>query len=169
MFAILILLFTLVPAVEIYLIFTVGTKIGAFNTVMIIITTGILGAALAKSQGLQIIHEIQNKMNQGQLPGDQIIQGLMVFAGGLLLLTPGFMTDIFGFLLVLPGPRHIMMVFIKKAIGKSIHFKNQHGNQFYFFQSRAYTKSSGNEDTIEDVANSNSTDVYEAEFTKKDI
>ena len=90
MFLALLLLFTVIPALEIFLFIEIGGQIGAFNTFMIVIVTGIVGAALAKSQGLQIIQKIQTELNDGKLPADQFFHGLLVFGGGLLLLTPGF-------------------------------------------------------------------------------
>ena len=113
MFLPLLFLFTVLPAIEIYLLFKIGGEIGAGNTFLIIVTTGVVGAALAKSQGIAILNQIQQEMNKGGIPGKAIIHGLMVFAGGLLLLTPGFLTDIIGFSLVIPGPRHILYVWVK--------------------------------------------------------
>lgn len=174
MFGILFLLFTLLPALELYLLFKIGAQIGGLNTILIIILTGALGAILAKSQGLQILYNIQKKADQGELPGDQIIQGFMVLAGGLLLLTPGFLTDIFGFSLVLPGSRHILLMFVRKLIYRSIrsgnvkfyHFGQQGKNQgesseFYSYSKYNYTDE--NSPSSEDDSN-----VIEVEFTKKD-
>lgn len=130
MFPIFFLLFTLVPATELYLLFTVGAHIGALNTIFIIIGTGILGATLAKMQGLQLIYQVQHEINQGKIPGTKIIEGFCVFGGGLLLLTPGFMTDILGFCMILPGPRQMMAFFLKKWFTKAA----LNGNvQFQFF------------------------------------
>ncbi len=129
------LLFTLVPALELYLLFQVGGVIGGFNTIMLIIITGIVGASLAKSQGFSILTKIQEQTNRGELPADQIIQGLMVFAGGLLLLTPGFMTDIFGFLLVMPGSRHLLVGMVRNAVMRGM----KNGN----FQFRTFNAGSG--------------------------
>jgi UPF0716 protein FxsA len=186
MLPLLILLFTVVPALELYLLFAIGAKIGGLNTILVIITTGILGAALAKSQGLQILRNIQDQANRGELPGDQIIQGLMVFAGGLLLLTPGFMTDVIGFSLVLPGTRHLLMVLVKKMLHNSIQNGNfqvfgmgggmggssqgtSGNNGFYSYSTYTYTNSNGpenfsrTESTVVDDDN-----VVEVEFTKKE-
>ena len=120
MLPILTLLFIIIPAIEIYLLFEIGGLIGGFNTFLVIVSTGIIGATLAKSQGISILMKIQNEVNKGALPGNQIIQGLMVFAGGLLLLTPGFLTDVVGFLLILPGSRHILMFWVKKIIDQAM-------------------------------------------------
>jgi UPF0716 protein FxsA len=170
MFGILLLLFTVIPALELYLLFAIGGEIGGMNTILVIIVTGILGAGLAKSQGLKILQDIQSKASQGELPEDQIIQGLMVFAGGLLLLTPGFMTDIFGFSLVLPGTRHLLTIFVKRLVHrfiKSGNFKfqgfsmgtsSQEGNS-YSYNSTSF--SSPKEESLPEG-------VIEAEFTEKE-
>ena len=89
-----------------------------------------LGASLAKSQGMQILMRMQNDMGKGSIPGNQIIHGLMVFAGGLLLLTPGFMTDIFGFSLVMPGPRHILIIWVRKLIENAMKSGNINFSKF---------------------------------------
>ena len=89
MFLILVLLFTCIPALELYLLFSVGAQIGAINTILIIIGTGIVGASLAKSQGLELLFKIQDQLNKGQMPTGQLLQGFLVMGGGLLLLTPG--------------------------------------------------------------------------------
>jgi UPF0716 protein FxsA len=130
MFPILVLLFTVVPAIEIFLLFKIGGEIGGINTLFVIISTGIIGASLAKSQGLQILMKIQESTQRGEVPGSQIIQGLMVFAGGLLLLTPGFLTDIFGFSLVMPGTRHLLMIWVKKMIEKGMKSGNMNFQSF---------------------------------------
>lgn len=120
MFQILVLLFTVIPAIEIYLLFSIGGQIGGLNTLIVVILTGIIGAGLAKSQGLAIIQKIQGDLNSGAIPTDQFVHGLLVFGGGLLLLTPGFLTDILGISMVFPGTRHAIAVFLKKWFEKAI-------------------------------------------------
>lgn len=128
MFLAMVFLFTVLPALEIFLLFKIGGEIGGLNTFLIVVLTGITGAALAKSQGLAILEQIQTEMNKGGIPAKPIIHGLMVFAGGLLLLTPGFLTDIIGFSLVMPGTRHILFIWVQKILAnaaKSGKFKFQ--------------------------------------------
>ncbi|WP_417335693.1 FxsA family protein [Halobacteriovorax marinus] len=120
MFPILVLLFTVIPAIEIYLLFSIGAQIGGLNTLAVVILTGIVGASLAKSQGLAILASIQNDLNRGSLPTNQLMHGLLVFGGGLLLLTPGFLTDIMGICMVFPGTRHILTAFLKGYFEKAI-------------------------------------------------
>ena len=113
MFLRLFLLFTLVPAMELYLIIKVGSVIGAFNTIMIIILTGILGAYYARQQGFRVLSNIQWKMRQGSLPGDDLINGAMLLLGGALLITPGFITDFSGFALIFPPTREVIKRSVK--------------------------------------------------------
>jgi UPF0716 protein FxsA len=153
------LLFTGVPALELYILFKVGAQFGALNTILIIIGTGILGAALAKSQGLQLINNVQKELNEGKIPANEIIQGFCVFGGGLLLLTPGFVTDILGFCMILPGPRNFMAFMLKKWFERAVKSGNVH---FSFFSNvSGYNFKNPN----------NANDVFDAEFkhTQDDV
>lgn len=124
MFGILALLFILIPAIEIFLLIEIGGFIGGFNTILIVVITGIVGAALAKAQGLAVLNNVQGDLNTGKIPADQIIHGLLVFGGGLLLITPGFLTDILGFSMVAPGTRHIIVAWAKVMFKKGIESGN---------------------------------------------
>ena len=108
MFLRLFLLFTLVPALELYFIIKVGQAIGAFNTLLIIIFTGILGAFYARQQGVRVMTNIHWEMSEGRLPGDELINGAMLLVGGAFLITPGFLTDITGFALIFPLTRDMI-------------------------------------------------------------
>ncbi|MFI8575005.1 FxsA family protein [Rossellomorea aquimaris] len=108
------LLLIIVPALEIGLLVLSGQAFGLIPTVLLIITTGILGAYLAKKQGMETLRKAQQDMQSGQLPGDAIIDGLCILVGGVVLLTPGFITDAIGFLLLLPPTRKIFKPFIYK-------------------------------------------------------
>lgn len=105
MFMRLLMLFIFVPVIEIYILVKAGRHIGAMNTIALVILTGIAGASLAKSQGAQIIYKIRDALNRGELPGQELLQGAMILTGGILLLTPGFITDLFGFTLLVPFSR----------------------------------------------------------------
>lgn len=87
----------IIPAIEITLLLTVSSKIGILPTFFLILATGILGAYLAKKQGMKTLHKARQQMNSGQVPGEAIVDGLCILIGGLLLLTPGFFTDTTGF------------------------------------------------------------------------
>lgn len=102
MFLTLFLLFTVIPFIELYLLVLIGGKIGFLHTLGFIVLTAMIGAALARSQGFRVIGEIQSAMNQGKIPARELLHGALVLAGGLLLLTPGFLTDFVGFSLLVP-------------------------------------------------------------------
>ena len=116
----LILLFTLLPVLELYLLIKIGGYIGAFNTVSIVILTGILGAILAKLEGLRVLRQIQEELAQLRMPADTLLEGMFILVGGILLLTPGFITDILGFLFVIPFTRKFFLLFLKKRIKKMV-------------------------------------------------
>lgn len=107
MFIKLLIIFTLVPIVELYVLIEAGRQIGAAPTIGFIFLTGIAGAVLARSQGTHLFQRMQKDLNEGRVPTNEILDGAMILAGGLLLLTPGFCTDLFGFCLLTPLPRRI--------------------------------------------------------------
>lgn len=112
------LLIIVVPAIEIGILLFSGKLIGVLPTVGLIIITGFLGAYLAKRQGLETIRKARLDMQYGQLPGDAILDGICVLAGGLFLLTPGFVTDAIGLLLLIPVTRRYFKKLLQKAITK---------------------------------------------------
>ncbi len=120
MFIKLLLLFITVPILEIYILLEVGNTIGLGATILLVFATGIAGAHLAKSQGLSLMLKIQEEMAAGRMPAEEMIDGAMVLSGGLLLLTPGFCTDLSGFLLLAPFSRTILKVWLKKLIGSMV-------------------------------------------------
>ena len=101
----LILIFVGIPAVELILLFEIHGILGFFSTVLLIFATGIIGAILVKKQGIQNLIKIQQELNRGNLPAPQIMDGIMILLSGALLLTPGILTDIFGFALLTPSFR----------------------------------------------------------------
>lgn len=120
MFFRLFLLFTLVPAIELYLIIKVGSVIGALNTIFIIILTGILGAYYAREQGFRVVSNIQVKMQHGTVPGDDLVNGAMLLVGGALLITPGFITDLAGFSLIFPPTREAVKAVVQRYLEKRV-------------------------------------------------
>lgn len=101
----LILLFTILPALELALLIKVGSHIGAFNTILIVILTGAVGAVLARYEGFRVLTKIQDSLQKGIMPSTDLLDGMMILAGGVALLTPGFITDILGLLLLFPVSR----------------------------------------------------------------
>jgi len=125
----LILLFTVMPVIELFILIEMSKTINIWTTIGLVLLTGVAGAYLAKSEGKVIITRIKAELDQGSVPGNQLLNGLCVLIGGALLLTPGLITDILGLSLVFPGTREIYKVFIKKKFSKMI----ESGNiNFYF-------------------------------------
>ena len=113
------LLFTLVPITELYLLVQVGEKIGTLNTIIIVILTGMIGASFAKAQGGMVLSKIKTDLAQGIMPGKDLVEGGLILAGGILLITPGIITDLFGFSLIFPLTR----IFYRKILYK--YFSNK--------------------------------------------
>ena len=101
----LILLFTILPALELALLIKVGSHIGALNTIFIVIGIGVVGAALARYEGFRVLMKVQDSLQRGIMPDAEILDGFMVLAGGIALLTPGFITDVLGLFLLFPVTR----------------------------------------------------------------
>lgn len=118
MFLRLLLLFTLVPIVELYILVKLGTIFGVGLTLLVVIGTGVLGAALSKREGLKVWFRIQGEMQNGRFPGNELLDGFLIFVAGVLLLTPGLLTDILGFLMLIPWTRSIFKKWIKEKVRK---------------------------------------------------
>ena len=116
----LILLFTVVPITELALLIRIGQHIGLGYTVGIVIFTGVAGAYLAKMQGLIILRRIQQDVNQGVMPADKLFDGVLILVSGILLLTPGFITDIIGFMGLIPLTRNLFRRWLKRKIEEMI-------------------------------------------------
>ncbi len=103
------LLFVLMPVLEMWLLIEVGASIGAFNTIAIVLLTAMLGLSLLRKQGLSTIASANRKMQTGEMPVEEMINGIFLAVGGALLLTPGFITDAIGFCCLLPGVRQLLL------------------------------------------------------------
>ena len=106
-FAILLLLLVSVPLLEIYLLVSVGRMIGAGTTVLVVVITAVLGAWLLRLQGLHTLARVQTATQNGKLPAVELIEGFILLACGIALLTPGFFTDAIGFLALVPVIRRL--------------------------------------------------------------
>jgi UPF0716 protein FxsA len=116
----LLILFIVLPFVELYILIELGSSIGTLPTLGIVVLTGIAGAALAKHQGLSVLQRIQTEMSFGQMPGDVIFDGVLVLIGAVLLITPGILTDTTGFLLLIPVTRELFKKYLKVWVNKRI-------------------------------------------------
>jgi UPF0716 protein FxsA len=109
-------LFVGLPLVELALLIKLGTVIGTVKTILVVVATGVLGAALARSQGFLILSRIQEELEEGRLPAEELVNGACVLAGGLLLLTPGLITDTAGFALLFPPAREMIKAWARRYI-----------------------------------------------------
>jgi len=114
MFLRLFLIFAIVPVIEIALFIYVGSYIGILNTIAIILLTATAGAYLVRSEGLGVLYRIQKDLGEGIFPGEELINGALILLAGALLLTPGFFTDVLGFLMVFPSTREIIKPPLKR-------------------------------------------------------
>ncbi|MBI2354421.1 MAG: FxsA family protein [Deltaproteobacteria bacterium] len=108
MFLRLFLLFTIVPIIEVWLLIKVGRVIGALPTVAILLAISMAGAWLARSQGFRTIVAIRDELAAGRLPAAHFLDGALILAGGILLLTPGFFTDLIGLFFLIPATRRLL-------------------------------------------------------------
>ena len=108
--------FTLIPVSEIYILITIGGQIGILPSIALVILTGIVGASLARSQGLQTLGRIQDSFQQGLVPGEELLNALLIAIAGVVLLTPGFLTDAAGLFLLIPATRTLCREWLKRRM-----------------------------------------------------
>jgi UPF0716 protein FxsA len=130
MFFKLFLFFTLIPVIELTLLIKLGSYIGVLNTAIIVILTAVIGAYMVRMEGMGVIYRIQKNMHEGVFPGEELISGAMILLAGALLLTPGFFTDLIGFLMVIPVSRKYIGGLIKKYIEKKMSGNDIHIKRF---------------------------------------
>ena len=116
----LIVLFIGLPIVELALLFELHGAVGFLPTVMLVLLTGVVGAALVRRQGLATLLKIQREMSVGNVPAPQMMDGVMILLAGALLVTPGLITDVTGFLLLVPYVREHIRLWIGKMIERKI-------------------------------------------------
>lgn len=114
MFLKLLILFIAIPIIEIAILVKIGTLLGFWPTMLIVIATGIVGATLARIQGFLVLTRIRIELQMGRMPAEELIDGLLILIGGIFLLTPGLLTDLIGFLMLIQWSRKLF----KKWLGK---------------------------------------------------
>ena len=110
------LAFTIIPIIEIYLLIEIGSMFGALTAVTLVILTGFMGAFLARLQGLKTLFRIQESLREGRMPSTELLDALLIVIAGLVLLTPGFLTDSIGFILLVPITRKYIKTWIHRQI-----------------------------------------------------
>lgn len=123
LFGRLFVLFVLVPVIELALLIQIGRVVGLLPTVGLVLLTGAVGAWLARAEGLRVFFNFQNELQTGRLPGQAVFDGLCILVGGALLLTPGVLTDLVGFALLLPPTRR----WIQRRMRRSLERRMQDG------------------------------------------
>ena len=116
----------LIPIIEIYLLINIGSKIGAFTTIFLIITTAVVGVYYAKYEGLKSLKSGFSQLSNNESPTYEMLSGAAIAFAALLLIIPGFFTDLFGFLLIFPITRK----FIFKALSKKFSKQKKQNNNF---------------------------------------
>jgi UPF0716 protein FxsA len=120
MLARLALLFVVVPLLELALLIWIGQVVGLLPTILLVFSTGVLGAVLARREGLRTLSDLQGELAQGRLPGQALMDGLSVLVGGAFLLTPGILTDVTGFLLLLPPTRRWLQRRVRRRLERAV-------------------------------------------------
>jgi UPF0716 protein FxsA len=141
----LVLLFTTVPLLETYLLYVLGTTMGFWPTVGLVLLTGVLGAALAKREGLKVWRRWSEALSQGRMPEEGILGGVLVLIGGVLLVTPGVLTDVSGMLLLVPPSRRFIATHVRTHLERrfaeapsAVHYRVDLGNGRYVEQVRTH-------------------------------
>ncbi|MCU7553467.1 FxsA family protein [Alteromonas sp. ASW11-19] len=156
---VLFLLFAILPIIEIALLVQVGGLIGGWNTIGLVIITAFVGAYLVRREGFQTLQAAQSKMQQHELPGKEMVEGLLLVIAGVLLVTPGFVTDIIGFLFVVPGSRHLLAAQLSKHLKMRVVTPGQFGQTGGFGQ--------GPSDPFGQRHQPDDGDVFEGEYDDK--
>lgn len=171
MFRFLFLLFIIIPIIEIALLMQIGAWIGVWPTIAIVIITAWLGAKNVKQQGVSTLNSVQTKVAEGQAPSEEIVSGLMLLIAGVLLLTPGFATDIFGLSLLVPAFRKAIVKAFQKNIPTQTFSSSSFTQNGFQYENHNEQPING---SFEDHSNRASTksnhqgQVLDGEFERKD-
>lgn len=112
------LCFTIIPMIELYLLIKLGSAIGGFNTILLVILTGFVGAWLARMEGINTMMKVRMHLQNNIMPAEELIDALIIFIAGLVLITPGLITDTLGLLLLWPVTRNRFKVFARKKFNE---------------------------------------------------
>ena len=116
----LLLLFTVLPLVEFSLLLTIHGQVGLATTILIVLTTGVVGASLARHQGLMTMWRLRTSLGRGEAPGDALLDGALILVAGAVLITPGVLTDAIGFGLLIPPVRAVVKRWLRAWFAKQV-------------------------------------------------
>jgi len=114
------LFFIVVPVLELFLLIRLGQVVGLWPTLGLVIGTGLLGAHMARTEGLRVLYRFQTELTSGRLPGQALLDGIAVLIGGAFLLTPGILTDLTGFALLFPPTRHWIQRWARRRMERGL-------------------------------------------------
>ena len=125
MFLLLLIIFIVIPVIEISLFIEIGSFIGSFNTILLIFTTALIGVYFVRQQGISTYSKLYNQLQNQEAPIQTMFEGLVILISGILLITPGFFTDALGFLGLIPLTRVIFIKMVANSILYRYGMKNQ--------------------------------------------
>ena len=128
MFILLLIIFVLIPVIEISLFIEIGSFIGSFNTILLIFTTALIGVYFVRQQGISTYSKLYNQLQNQEAPIQTMFEGLVILISGILLITPGFFTDALGFLGLIPLTRVIFIKIVANSVLSRYGMKNQNPN-----------------------------------------
>lgn len=114
------LLLAAVPFAELYVLVQIAKRFGVLPTLVLLFVTGMVGSMLARAEGMRVVRDVQRSIAQREPPAENMIRSLLVFLGGALLIIPGFITDVFGVLLLVPFTRNLVARFVLARIRAAI-------------------------------------------------
>ena len=133
MLLLLIALFIGLPVLEIWLLIEVGGSIGLLPTLAVCVVTGVVGAWLARAQGGHVLRRVQERVARGEVPARELVDGLLILVAGVLLMTPGFVTDIAGVLLLLPPVRALVRHWGQGVLERQARASEARARSFYVY------------------------------------
>jgi UPF0716 protein FxsA len=114
------LLFIGLPLLELYILIKIGSHLGAFPTIALIIFSGLLGFLLARFEGLRTLHQIRQNLSQGIVPAEEMLDSVLIFAGGVLFVIPGVITDVAALVLLIPFTRTIFKRWLRRRFDRMV-------------------------------------------------
>lgn len=169
MFPILLLLFIIVPIIEIGLFIQVGGFLGLWPTIGLVLVAAFVGASLVRSQGVATLLSVQQRLAQGELPAQQIMEGVMLAVAGVLLLTPGFLTDALGMLVLLPAPRAmIAKTLMSKMVIRSVGGQSGFGHDPFSHDPFSHQDPFHRDGASPFESDSTQGETFEGEYERKD-
>ena len=132
----LVFLFTVVPIVELYILIRIGNVLGALNTVLLLIVMALVGAFLVRLEGMRIFTRTTTNLAQGIVPAEELVDGLLIFAAGVLLITPGVFTDVLALFLLIPLSRTLIKRWLRRRFDRMV----ASGKARFYFDERRWGK-----------------------------